>query len=81
MMDDAEIVRRVGELTDEEHQLERNHAGEPLTGEELDRLQSLEVALDRCWDLLRQRRARRDAGLNPDDATIRPASVVEGYQQ
>jgi len=80
-MDDAEIVRRVGELTDEEHQLERNHAGEPLTEDGLARLRSLEVALDQCWDLLRQRRARRDAGLNPDDAAVRPASVVEGYQQ
>ena len=80
-MDDAEIVRRIGDLTDEEHGLERNHEGEPLTGDKLDRLRSLEIALDQCWDLLRQRRARRDAGLNPDDAAVRPASVVEGYQQ
>src|SRR5688572_14272369 len=80
-MDDAEIVRRIGELTDEEHQLERNHAGTPLTGDELDRLNSLEIALDQCWDLLRQRRARRSAGLNPDDAAVRPPSIVEGYQQ
>lgn len=80
-MDDAEIVRHIGDLTEEEHQLERNHTGTPLSGDELDRLRSLEVALDQCWDLLRQRRARRDAGLNPDDAAVRPASVVEGYQQ
>jgi len=80
-MDDAEIVRRIGDLTEEEHRLERNHVGEPLTGEKLERLHSLEIALDQCWDLLRQRRARRSAGLNPDDATVRPASVVEGYQQ
>ena len=80
-MDDAEIVQRIGALTDEEHQLERNHAGTPLTGDELDRLQSLEIALDQCWDLLRQRRARRSAGLNPDDAAVRPPSIVEGYQQ
>jgi len=80
-MDDAEIVRRIGELTDEEHQLERTHAGDPLSGDELDRLRSLEVALDQCWDLLRQRRARRSAGQDPDDAAVRPATVVEGYQQ
>jgi Protein of unknown function (DUF2630) len=80
-MDDTEIVKRIGELTDEEQQLERGHASEPLEADELERLRSLEVALDQCWDLLRQRRARRNAGQDPDDATVRPATVVEGYQQ
>jgi hypothetical protein len=80
-MDDAEIVQRIGELSDEEHRLEQTHAGSPLSGDELDRLRSLEIALDQCWDLLRQRRARRAAGQDPDDAAVRPASVVEGYQQ
>jgi hypothetical protein len=80
-MDDTEIVKRIGELTDEEQQLERGHASEPLGPDEFERLRSLEVALDQCWDLLRQRRARRNAGQDPDDATVRPATVVEGYQQ
>ena len=80
-MNDEEIVRNIGELTDEEHRLERSHAGEPLRPDELERLQSLEVALDQCWDLLRQRRARRDAGQDPDAAKVRPASIVENYQQ
>jgi len=80
-MDDTEIVKRIGELTDEEQRLERSHAGDPLGAGELERLQSLEVALDQCWDLLRQRRARRNAGQDPDDAAVRPATVVEGYQQ
>jgi hypothetical protein len=80
-MDDAEIVTRIGELTEEEQQLERGHASEPLGPEELERLRSLEVALDQCWDLLRQRRARRSAGQDPDDAKVRPPTVVEGYQQ
>jgi Protein of unknown function (DUF2630) len=80
-MDDAEIVKRIGELTDEEHQLEQGHVLEPLGPAELERLRSLEVALDQCWDLLRQRRARRNAGQDPDEAKVRPASVVEGYQQ
>jgi len=80
-MDDTDIVRRIGELTDEEHRLQRAHSGEPLVGEELARLNSLEVALDQCWDFLRQRRARREAGQDPDAAAIRPGSVVEGYQQ
>lgn len=80
-MDDLEIVRRIGELSDEEHNLERTHTGQPLSGPELDRLRAIEVALDRCWDLLRQRRARREAGEDPDQAIPRPSDVVEDYQQ
>lgn len=80
-MDDHDIVRRIGELSDEEHKLERTHEGEPLSGDELERLRDLEVALDQCWDLLRQRRARRDAGQDPDAASPRDEGIVEGYQQ
>ena len=49
--------------------------------EELSRLRAIEVSLDQCWDLLRQRRARRSTGQDPDDAQVRPEGVVEGYQQ
>ena len=80
-MDDAEIIQRISELADEEHRLERSHAGEGLSPGDLDRLRAIEVALDQCWDLLRQRRARRDGGQNPDDAAVRPAETVERYQQ
>ena len=81
-MNDDDLIRRIDELVDEEHQLERRaEPGRPLTEDEAARLGSLEVALDQCWDLLRQRRARRQAGLDPDDAAVRPAEVVEGYQQ
>jgi hypothetical protein len=80
-MDDLEILARVGQLADEEHALERAHSGEPLSEAELARLRAIEVALDQCWDLLRQRQARRDAGLDPDGANVRSAEVVEGYQQ
>ena len=80
-MDDLQIVARIGELTDEEHKLERAPAGEALSDSELERLRSIEVALDQCWDLLRQRRARRDAGQDPDLASARPEAVVEGYEQ
>lgn len=80
-MDDAEIVRRIGELADEEHELERSHAGTGLSGADLERLQSIEASLDQCWDLLRQRRARRHAGQDPDTAAPRAASVVEHYEQ
>ena len=80
-MDDLEIVRHIGALADEEHALERAHAGEPLSGAELERLRAVEVALDQCWDLLRQRRARRQAGQDPDAASTRGGEIVEGYQQ
>jgi Protein of unknown function (DUF2630) len=80
-VDDAEVVRRINELADEEHRLERAHAGEPLSDAELARLRALEVSLDQCWDLLRQRRARRGTGQDPDAAAVRPEETVEGYQQ
>jgi uncharacterized protein YjaG (DUF416 family) len=80
-MDDEQIVRRISELADEEHALERSHAGEGLSEDDLTRLRAIEVALDQCWDLLRQRRARQRAGQDPDDATVRSEGVVEGYEQ
>ena len=81
-MDDAEIVRHIDALVDEEHRLERAHAaGEGITDTDRARLQALEVQLDQLWDLLRQRRARRHAGLDPDSAEERPADVVEHFQQ
>ena len=79
-MDDLDILHRIQTLVDEEHALERPGTAE-LSDAELARLNQIEVALDQCWDLLRQRRARRDAGLDPDEATARPDSVVEGYEQ
>ncbi len=75
-MDDKEISQRIGSLIEEEHKLER--AGEAPDHE---RLRAIEVELDTCWDLLRQRRARRSAGEDPDDAAARPGNVVEGYLQ
>lgn len=81
-MDERDILSRIHEYVDEEHKLrEQRQRGELNEGEEHRRLQALEVALDQCWDLLRQRRARRDAGENPDEASARPAGEVEGYLQ
>ena len=80
-MDEIEIVRRIGELVEDEHALERTHAGSAPSEEEIAHRRAIEVALDQCWDLLRQRRARRDAGQNPNDAEVRPERIVEGYQQ
>lgn len=78
--DDA-LVRRIDDLVAEEHQLERDHAGTGLDDDGRRRLAALEVQLDQAWDLLRQRRARRHAGLDPDQAAVRDPGVVEGYQQ
>jgi hypothetical protein len=82
MADDRDIIRHIDELVAEEHALERSHGeGKVLSDEERGRLRSLEVQLDQLWDLLRQRRARRDAGLDPDGAEPRDPSTVEGYRQ
>ena len=80
-MDDVELVRRINELAEEEHRLERAHRESPLPDGERQQLRTIEVTLDQCWDLLRQRRARRAAGGDPSDATVRPESTVEGYSQ
>ena len=80
-MDDKELVAHIGHLTEQEHKLEQAHVGEGLSEEELRRLRSIETALDQCWDLLRQRRARIEFGRNPDEAAVRPPDVVEDYRQ
>ncbi|AEA22399.1 hypothetical protein GCM10023403_53100 [Pseudonocardia benzenivorans] len=78
---DATLRHRINELVEEEHRLERAHIGKALDGDEKARLDALAVELDRLWDLLRQRDARRRAGLDVDAAEERSASVVEGYRQ
>ncbi len=81
-MDDKQIMATIGDLIDTEHKLRQQLANGELTGvEERERLRSAEDALDQCWDLLRQRRARREYGENPDEATARPVSEVENYRQ
>ena len=80
-MDDRDVLAQIGELVAKEHRLEQRHSGEGLDPQEAEQLRRLEVALDQCWDLLRQRRARRAAGLDPEDAQLRPEPTVEGYLQ
>ncbi|MBB5080231.1 DUF2630 family protein [Nonomuraea endophytica] len=81
-MQDNEILTRISSLVAEEHELRSRLAtGEVTSEEENARVKELEVALDQCWDLLRQRRARRGIGENPDEAAARPVSEVESYQQ
>jgi hypothetical protein len=81
-LDDKQILADIDELVKTEHELRQKlAAGELSTDAEHGRLRATEEALDRCWDLLRQRRARREFGESPDDAIERPASEVEGYLQ
>jgi hypothetical protein len=80
-MNDDELHQRIDELVAEEHQLERGHVGRALSDAERERMAQLGVQLDRYWDLLRQRDARRRAGLDPDGAEQRSADVVGGSPQ
>jgi hypothetical protein len=80
-MDDQDLIERIHALVEEEHGLEKAAGAAGLDSEDATRLRDLEVQLDQCWDLLRQRRARRSAGLDPDDAEVREGVVVERYQQ
>jgi hypothetical protein len=82
---DESIAERIERLVGEEHELrdrEQVDGPDPAALEEdRKRLSAVEVELDRCWDLLRQRRALRDAGADPEGAHVRDAGTVEGYQQ
>jgi hypothetical protein len=81
-MDDKEILSRIDDLIKTEHKLRaRLAAGELTSAEENAALTSAEEALDQCWDLLRQRRARREFGEDPSLAEARPTSEVEEYWQ
>ncbi len=80
-MDDSEIMGRIHQLVEDEHHLHERAGSGGLTDEEAARLRQLEEGLDQCWDLLRQRRARRRAGLDPDEAQPRDVETVEHYRQ
>ena len=81
-MDDKDILARISSLIETEHELrEQLREGQLSSQGERERLRTAEEALDQCWDLLRQRRAKREAGESPDGAAVRPVSEVEGYQQ
>lgn len=80
-MEDPQIHGAIDRMVDEEHQLWEREAAGAATDADRQRLQELRVSLDQCWDLLRQRRARRDAGQSPEGAELRLPDVVERYQQ
>jgi hypothetical protein len=77
MATDKNVLRHIEELTGEEHRL---YEKGDLNDAERDRLRAIGVALDQYWDLLRQRRAKREFGADPDEAEMRPARTVEGYE-
>ena len=74
---DASVLAHIQKLVAEEHKL---FEGKALSPEQDKRLGQLQTELDQCWDLLRQRRALREYGRNPDEADVRPASIVENYR-
>ena len=84
-MPDETILNRIEALVEEEHELlhqeQADAVDENALADDRRRLEQVSVELDRCWDLLRQRRARRSAGQDPDEATARDADTVENYRQ
>jgi hypothetical protein len=80
-MDDAQIHGSIEQMVAEEHDLWEKESSGNATDADRHRLEEIKISLDRCWDLLRQRRALREAGLDPNAATERSESVVENYRQ
>jgi Protein of unknown function (DUF2630) len=78
-MDDQQVLSRIDELVREEEELLHRHEGEGLSSEDHARMEELKVQLDKAWDYLRQRRALRQYGENPDEASMRDGGTVEGY--
>ena len=79
MDDDEKVLHRINELAREEHELFERESQPNVSDADRERLRQVQVTLDQCWDLLRQRRARRAAGLEPDDARVRDEKTVVGY--
>ncbi len=78
-MADKKVLNRIDELAREEHELFEKESHGKASDADRERLKRLQVTLDQCWDLLRQRRARRAAGQDPDEAQVRDEKTVEGY--
>lgn len=78
-MEDETVTQTINKLAREEHELFERHSRGEASDADRERLQRLQVTLDQCWDLLRQRRARREFGKNPDEARVRDEKTVEGY--
>lgn len=77
-VEDQPVLNYIQRLVDEEHRLHEQRAHSKADRK---RLSKVQIELDQCWDLLRQRRALREVGLDPDDAEVRPPEIVENYEQ
>jgi len=75
---DQSVLNHIQELVDQER---RFHMKDSMTDEDRTKLRDVQIQLDQCWDLLRQRRALRGSGQDPANAHVRPADVVEKYEQ
>lgn len=80
-MQDEKVFRNIETLAEEEHELFAKQAARQATDADNARLKEIQIMLDQCWDLLRQRRAKRDAGQDPDEAKVRSPKIVENYQR
>jgi hypothetical protein len=80
-MDDSRIHGTIEQLVAEEHELWEKESAGAASDSDKRRLQEVKVSLDQCWDLLRQRRALREFGLDEDAAAARSPEVVENYEQ
>ena len=79
---DEDVLANISQLVDQEHQLQsRSREGDGLSEDDARQLHRVEVQLDQCWDLLRQRRAKRHAGQDPHEAAVRDVETVEHYRQ
>jgi hypothetical protein len=80
-MDDSQVHGAIERLVAEEHELWEREAAGNASESDRERLRELKVSLDQYWDLLRQRRALREAGRDEQGADVRRSEVVEGYEQ
>jgi len=78
-MDDSRVTEHIDRLAREEHELFDRESRGIATDADRERLRRIQVALDQCWDLLRQRRARREFGQDPEEARLRDEKTVGGY--
>jgi hypothetical protein len=78
-MDEQEILGRINTLAHEEHALFEREANGQATEDDVKRLRQLQRTMDQCWDFLRQWRARREFGLDPNEAKVRDEKTIEGY--
>ena len=79
--EDQTVLNQIQKLVTEEHRLYAQGTGGASSGADREQLAKIQVELDQCWDLLRQRRGLRDAGQDPGKAQVRPPVVVENYAQ